>query len=319
MQFEKLYPLIIQKLEQELPKHLTYHNAEHTKQVVEVAGSLSDKMGIAGDDKTIICTAALFHDIGFLETYEGHEVASCRIAESYLFEFGYNDKQIRVIRDLIMATKTPQSPKTILAQILCDADLSYLGTNIYETRAESLFNELRAKGLVEDHEEWLKKQMNFLGIHRYFTEAANEVYATSKEKNHQGVIKKWNSFKSSKMSYTFLSGIKDWVFIILGVITAGFGLKGFLVPNKFFDGGVTGISLLLHELYHFNLAYTIVLANLPLIIMSYFGVSKSFAFKTFICVLLLGICLLFFLIQSSLPINCLYRYLADSFWEWESV
>jgi len=84
----------------------------------------------------------------------------------------------------------------------------------------------------------------------------------------------------------------DWTLIIIGIISAGFGLKGFLVPNHFFDGGITGMSLLMHELYHWNLAYVIVLLNLPLIIVSYYSVSKRFAIKTFFCVVLLGLCLL---------------------------
>jgi uncharacterized membrane-anchored protein YitT (DUF2179 family) len=83
------------------------------------------------------------------------------------------------------------------------------------------------------------------------------------------------------------------VLIVVGILIAGFALKGFLVPNHFFDGGVTGISLLIKELYNFNLAYVIVLANLPFIILSYFTVSKSFAIKTFGCIALLSVCLLF--------------------------
>ena len=79
----------------------------------------------------------------------------------------------------------------------------------------------------------------------------------------------------------------------MGVIIAGFALKGFLIPNSFFDGGVTGFSLLIHELYHFNIAYVIVLANLPFIAMGYFIISRKFAQRTFLCILLLGLCLLY--------------------------
>ena len=87
--------------------------------------------------------------------------------------------------------------------------------------------------------------------------------------------------------------INDYLLIGLGVISAGFALKGFLVPNRFFDGGISGISLLLHELYHWNLALVIILANLPFIIASFFTVSKGFAIKTFCSVLLLDLCILF--------------------------
>ena len=84
---------------------------------------------------------------------------------------------------------------------------------------------------------------------------------------------------------------QDALFILAGVVIASFALKNFLVPNHFFDGGVTGVSLLVHELYDFDLAIVIMLFNLPLVIISYFSVGKSFAMKTFISVVLLGIAL----------------------------
>ncbi|MCL4641151.1 MULTISPECIES: YitT family protein [Olivibacter] len=86
---------------------------------------------------------------------------------------------------------------------------------------------------------------------------------------------------------------RDIIYVVTGILFCGFALKGFLVPNQFFDGGITGISLLIHEIYHVNIAYVIVLANLPLIIMGAFQVSKKFALKTLACVILLGICLLY--------------------------
>jgi uncharacterized membrane-anchored protein YitT (DUF2179 family) len=78
----------------------------------------------------------------------------------------------------------------------------------------------------------------------------------------------------------------------IGATIAGIALKLFLVPNRFFDGGVTGISLLIHELYHFNLGLVILLLNLPLIIVSIFSIGRRFAFRTLIAVILLGIVLL---------------------------
>ncbi|GAB3923300.1 YitT family protein [Mucilaginibacter myungsuensis] len=87
--------------------------------------------------------------------------------------------------------------------------------------------------------------------------------------------------------------LTDTLYTVLGILFCGFALKGFLVPNKFFDGGVTGISLLLHELYHFNIAYVIILCNVPFIIMGAFQVGRTFAIKTSAAVIGLGLCLLF--------------------------
>jgi len=87
--------------------------------------------------------------------------------------------------------------------------------------------------------------------------------------------------------------LQDTVYVVAGILFCGFALKSFLVPNSFFDGGVTGISLLLHELYHLNIAYVIVIANIPFIIMGAFQINKTYAVKTFIAIIGLGLCLSF--------------------------
>jgi len=87
--------------------------------------------------------------------------------------------------------------------------------------------------------------------------------------------------------------LKDTLYVLAGILSSGFALRGFLVPNGFFDGGVTGISLEIHEFYHLNIAYVIVIANIPLIIMGAFQVDKIFAIKTFAAILGLGLCLAF--------------------------
>jgi len=74
--------------------------------------------------------------------------------------------------------------------------------------------------------------------------------------------------------------IHDMVFILIGVISAGFGLKGFLLPNSFIDGGAMGISLLISETTGFSLSILIIIINLPFIILGYSQIGKQFAFKS---------------------------------------
>jgi uncharacterized membrane-anchored protein YitT (DUF2179 family) len=89
------------------------------------------------------------------------------------------------------------------------------------------------------------------------------------------------------------AAIKDTAYIVIGILICGFALKSFLVPNAFFDGGVTGISLLISELYHINIAYVIIPANIPFIIMGIFQVNGRFAWKTMAAIIGVGICLQF--------------------------
>ena len=85
--------------------------------------------------------------------------------------------------------------------------------------------------------------------------------------------------------------IKDIFFIALGVASAGFGLKGFLLPNKFLDGGVMGISLLANVVTDVNLSILVIVINLPFVVIAYTQVSKKFALKTLIAITLLAIAL----------------------------
>lgn len=87
--------------------------------------------------------------------------------------------------------------------------------------------------------------------------------------------------------------IKDAIFISLGVTAAAFGLKSFLLPSHFLDGGVMGISLLIHNQTNFDLSYLVVIINIPFIVIAYTQVSKSFALKTLIAITLLAVLLAF--------------------------
>jgi uncharacterized membrane-anchored protein YitT (DUF2179 family) len=86
---------------------------------------------------------------------------------------------------------------------------------------------------------------------------------------------------------------QDIIYTGLGIVCAGFALQSFLVPNKFLDGGVTGVSLLMHELYHWPLGILILVVNIPFIIMGYFQVGKAFALRTLLSVVALALCLLY--------------------------
>jgi len=94
-----------------------------------------------------------------------------------------------------------------------------------------------------------------------------------------------------KKSFT-KNNIISAVYIICGVLSAGLGLEGFLLPNRFLDGGVTGISLIVNELTFLPLSLLIIIINLPFIIMGFRQISKTFALKTFTAISLLAVCLL---------------------------
>ena len=81
--------------------------------------------------------------------------------------------------------------------------------------------------------------------------------------------------------------LKHFFFISLGILSAGFGLKGFLLPNGFVDGGVTGISLLIQALTNEPLSILVITINTPFIILGYFQIGKSFALKSIIAMFMI--------------------------------
>ncbi|MEP6584667.1 MAG: YitT family protein [Ginsengibacter sp.] len=291
MLFDKAYSFLINKLESELPEYLAYHDVNHTKEVVENVQHLAASENITEPELTILKTAALFHESGMLETYKGHEEISCQMAEKWLPQFEYSKDEIAQIASLIMATRMPQSPKNKLQKIICDADLYYLGTDSYMKKSDKLYKELHEVGIVKDRNQWKDIEAEFLTAQHYFTESAAQQLNGKLKKNKEELNTNHHEYKKKKR-YSIDGWFTDSIFIISGALLAAFALKGFLVPNNFFDGGVTGISLLIHEIYHISLAYVIIAANLPFIIMCIYAVNLKYALKTLVCVILLGVCLL---------------------------
>jgi uncharacterized membrane-anchored protein YitT (DUF2179 family)/HD superfamily phosphodiesterase len=289
MRFEEVRIFFLTKLQNELPVNLSYHNTQHTLDVLSTSEELASTENISGEDLLILKTAALFHDAGFINVYEGHEEISCQLAKTILPDYGYSPENIKEVCLLIKATKLPQLPHDKKAKILCDADLYYLGTADYKESAENLYQEMHSQGTVKNRTEWIERQAHFMEEHHYFTQSAIDMLS-------QGQLQNLISLKSELQSAHSVTGhqkfyLSDLILMISGVILAAFALKGFLVPNNFFDGGITGISLLIHEIYHFNLAYVIVIANLPFILMGLYTINQHFAWKTLICIIMLGTCL----------------------------
>ena len=94
-----------------------------------------------------------------------------------------------------------------------------------------------------------------------------------------------------KLQITLRSYVRDAILIVLGIFSASFGFKGFLLTNKFIDGGATGISLLISALTDIPLSILIVVVNFPFIIMGYKTVGVQFAIKTTLAIMGLALCI----------------------------
>lgn len=170
MNYRAAKQFILQKLREELSDHLYYHGLHHTLDVLKVAKELCSSERVGRHELTLVKTAALFHDAGFIKNkHAEHEAEGCKLVREYLPEFGYSAEDIEVICGMIMATKIPQSPSNRLEEIICDADLDYLGRDDFHKIANSLFKELMVYNILTDDKTWNRLQVSFLTSHRFFT------------------------------------------------------------------------------------------------------------------------------------------------------
>ncbi len=93
-EFQKASDFILDKLKKELPSYLSYHNADHTLDVIQSAGKIAIEEDLDKADTGLLLTAALFHDTGFLKGRQNHEEASCEIARRFLPEYKYRPEEI---------------------------------------------------------------------------------------------------------------------------------------------------------------------------------------------------------------------------------
>jgi uncharacterized protein len=187
MDFKAAKNFILRKLQAELPSGLHYHGIHHTLDVLKAVGEIAQLEQIRSKNLTLLKTAALFHDSGFIKTYQNHEEAGCKITREYLPDFGYSKQEIDIICGMIMATRVPQKPKNHLEEILCDADLLYLGQNDFFQIGNTLFDEFKERGILSDEEEWNRLQVRFLENHSYFTKSAKMLSAKRKRQHLQAV------------------------------------------------------------------------------------------------------------------------------------
>lgn len=180
MNIDKAEQFIFDKLVRELPVTLHYHSVGHIKDVLNAVEHIASSEGISGNDLIMLRTAAMFHDSGFILQSKEHEQLGCDLARVELPKFDYDKEQVEKICGMIMATKIPQAPRNLLEEIICDADLDYLGRDDYWKISGNLFKEINESSSLKEI-DWLNIQIKFLEEHHYFTKTAIQERKEQKE------------------------------------------------------------------------------------------------------------------------------------------
>jgi len=189
IQFTDIQEIILDKLEKELPKYLYYHNVKHTVDVVTEVELIGWAEGCTDEEILLLKTAGLFHDAGHTIAYDNHEDLGCGLAREFLPIYGYTQGQIDKICEIIMATKLPPRPKSLLESIICDSDLDYLGRSDMIPVSNTLFKELAEQNKITSFNAWNKLQVKFISGHQYFTKTARNLREVNKQKQIERISK----------------------------------------------------------------------------------------------------------------------------------
>jgi hypothetical protein len=187
--YDEQYGSVMQRLRFELNVKYLYHDCRHTQDVVRQAEEIAKREGVNEHEIALLKLAALYHDVGFLKQRDEHEAEGVRmfLNESADSEISKEDKD-QICR-LIMVTKVPQQPLTLLESIICDADLDYLGREDFPSIAEYLYLEFKSNGVVDNRKRWNEIQLAFLEKHRFHTVSSQNLRSQALDRNIQFVKK----------------------------------------------------------------------------------------------------------------------------------
>ncbi|MEM9824213.1 MAG: Pycsar system effector family protein [Bacteroidota bacterium] len=175
---------------EQVPKAYSYHNVQHTENVVEAVIEIGQILELTEQEMEILQLAAWFHDTGYDKGPANHEERSAKYLRAFLEPRDYSEAVLQQIEACILATKVPQNPQNNLEAIICDADLNHLGKYNYWDRCGRLRQELaQTKHLNMSDLEWLNFELDFMNGHEYKTAIAQALYNKQKTKHIRQLIK----------------------------------------------------------------------------------------------------------------------------------
>jgi HD superfamily phosphodiesterase len=169
-------------LAEKLPEKIIFHDFNHALKVKKYAETIGEHTGLTADEMNILRISALFHDAGYVNSYEKNNEESIIIASAFLAEHEVNQQTIGHISEIISATKLPQSPKDKIAEVLCDAVMMYIASESAIEQFDLLYDETALmKPKSERRAVFEKGCIDFFATHTYFTEYGKTVLQSKKE------------------------------------------------------------------------------------------------------------------------------------------
>ena len=190
IKYYKTEHFVLDYLKKGLSEKLLYHSVHHSIDVVQAVERIALSEGVTDEGLFLLKTAAILHDAGFVKQYENNESIGAEMAAEWLPNYGYTEQHIKTIVELIHVTEIPHKPINKLQEIICDADLDYLGRDDFEKISNRLRLELRGMKKLASDREWDKIQVSFLKKHKYFTKTSIKARRKKKKENLKVVQKR---------------------------------------------------------------------------------------------------------------------------------
>ena len=182
---------IAKLFKERLDSKFSYHNFEHTKNVVLGIETLCKAEEIDEKNTTILSLAGWFHDTGYIESCENHEKKSVEIALEFLKNKGISVEVQEKVVELIMATTFEYEPKNQLERIIKDADNVHLANKNYPNTLEQLREEWEHSiDKKYCNTDWFVLNIDFLKNHKYHTKFAQQEWQNLKELNLKTIEEK---------------------------------------------------------------------------------------------------------------------------------
>ena len=178
---------IMDRLGKELPDKFLYHNINHTGHVYRQVELLGQGEQVSQEELLLLRSAALLHDMGYIDTFDDHEHKSVEYAREILPIYRFDEGQIDTICDLIMATKLPPEPSSHLEQIICDANLDHLGSVDFLIQSDRLFQEYLLNNKIKNKKDWNQMQIKLLENHDFYTETARKLQEITQEQQIENI------------------------------------------------------------------------------------------------------------------------------------
>lgn len=181
---EEAKEYVAEILKHELSDKCLFHTINHTLDVLRNSEIIGRYCDISEDELNILRMSALFHDVGYVDAYDDHEIFSAKRAVEYLAAKDVDAESIAQVERAILSTKTPQTPQDKISRMLCDADLMNLSFDDYFEQVDLMRKEWEkvGKGIL-DRQQFYLNTLDFFQSHKYHSKYGKKVLQPRKEKN----------------------------------------------------------------------------------------------------------------------------------------